>query len=67
MPSNFVINNISFNTLSIIQNAKYLLPKNLTQSQISSDEDSNSINGVVLESNSISVTLPTIYLNMDSY
>lgn len=63
MPSNFVTNNISFNTLSIIQNAKYLLPKNLTQSEISSDEDSNSINGVVLEFNNISVTLPTIYVN----
>ena len=67
MPSNFVINNISFNTLSIIQNAKYLLPKNLTQSQISSDESSQSISGVVLELNNISTTLPTIYLSSYIY
>ena len=67
MPSNFVINNISFNTISIIQDAKYLLPNNLTQSQISSDESSQSISGVVLELNNINTSLPTIYLSSYIY
>ena len=60
-----VSNNISFNTYDIIQKAQCLLPTNLTQAQINSDESSESISGVILKFNSISVTLPTIYLNMD--
>lgn len=63
IPTNFIVNNISFNVIYIIQEANYILPKNLTQAQIASDETDESISNVVLNYNNINVTLPIIYLN----
>lgn len=60
-----IVDNISFNVWNIIHNAQCKIPNNLTQSQITLDEDNDSISGVVLQCNNpdINVPLPTIYLN----